>query len=303
LVVDFDSATRGRIRRLLEAHNVSYRTSDETGWNYDTDLLEDLRISLCDLYGTDALLGRKAERVPGFVERATGEQVLDGLELFEAPNGATFASQLNEILTEEDSRWRMLAGEMMLLDEAFDRSRLAARADLSIAQAEFSGASAELRKARNRLVDGDARDAVHLAGSSLESVMMALLDADRGKAGKLLQSLGREGFFDGLPKELRQPFIREVMEALPWMRNELGAHGQGGTEIDIPTPFGELATDLASAFCYFLISLKLEGEGRATPDPAPPSQGATSQDPQEPYGAREELDFSLATSPEDEIPF
>lgn len=303
MVVDLDHAMRGRLRRLLESHNVSYRTSDETGWNYDTDLLEDLRAALCDLYGTDSLLGKKAENVQRFVERAAGEQVLDAVELFEAPNASAFSSQLNDILSEEDSRWRMLAGEMILLDEAFDRSRLAARADLSIAQAGFTGASAELHRARIRLVDRDARGAVHLAGSALESVMMGLLEADRGKAGKLLQNLGRAGYFDGLPKELRQPFIREVMEALPWMRNELGGHGQGGTEIELSPPFGELAADLASAFCHFLISLKLESERAEAPTaPSGDPEEASLRDSQDVYGASEESDFSFSTGPDD-IPF
>lgn len=226
LQVQFDKSARGRIRRLVLGHNESYRTTDETGWSYDTDTLDDLATALCDLYGTDDLPGNgEGSDVTVLVDKAPGHCVLDALELFQPPMRERFVADLNQILSEEEAPWRMLDGEMVLLDETFARSELAARADLSIRRAGFSGVSAELRRARNHLADGDGRGAVHRAGSALESVMMALLDADRAKAAKLMQDLNRNGYFDGLPKELRERFLKQVLGALPWMRNELGGHG------------------------------------------------------------------------------
>jgi hypothetical protein len=205
-----------------------------------------------------------------------------------------FVADLNQILSEEEAPWRMLDGEMVLLDETFARSELAARADLSIRRAGFSGVSAELRRARNHLADGDGRGAVHRAGSALESVMMALLDADRAKAAKLMQDLNRNGYFDGLPKELRERFLKQVLGALPWMRNELGGHGQGETPVEVPLAYAQLATDLAASFCHFLIELKLARDGEPQVEVAESASIRNNTDT---------VDFSLAGSADDDIPF
>lgn len=230
LEVSISGVVRGRISRLFRRHAQTYSETDETGWRYDTDTLEDLGRELRDLYGTDHLPGDEESRgFAVFVEDAPPECIFDAVELFVSPmqDSASFVGELNTILAEEDMPWRMLDGEMVLLDETFARSQLAARADESIRQSGFDGANLELRRARNNVVDGDGRGAVHRAGSAFESVMMALLDVDCGKGAELLQDLNRDGYFDDLPVDRRQPFIRQVLQGLPWMRNELGGHGQG----------------------------------------------------------------------------
>lgn len=295
LQVQLDESARGRIRRLIVGHNESYRTTDETGWSYDTDTLEDLATALCDLYGTDDLPGNgKGSDVTVLIDKAPGHCVLDALELFQPPMRERFVADLNQILSEEEAPWRMLDGEMVLLDETFARSELAARADLSIRRAGFSGVSAELRRARNHLADGDGRGAVHRAGSALESVMMALLDVDRAKAAKLMQDLNRNGYFDGLPKELRERFLKQVLGALPWMRNELGGHGQGEMPVEVPLPYAQLATDLAASFCHFLIELKLARDGEPQVEAVEPAPIENNTDA---------VNFSLAGSADDDIPF
>jgi hypothetical protein len=188
-------------KRLFRKHNQDYRATDETGWNYETDTLEDLAGELRDLYGADHLPGDgEAEGFSVFVDDAPSECVFDALELFAGMQSeSAFVTDLNAVLAEEEMPWRMLNGEMVLLDDTFARSQIAARADQSIRQSGFDGANLELRRARNHVVDGDGRGAVHRAGSAFESVMMALLDAQRGKGAKLLQTLNREGYFDDLP--------------------------------------------------------------------------------------------------------
>ena len=95
---------------------------------------------------------------------------------------------------------------------------------------------------------------------------MALLGRDEGTAKKLLQDLNKEGYFDGLPVKLRERFIQSVMQALPWMRNSLGAHGQGVEAVEVPHTYAELATDLAAAFNHFLIALDLDGKQSPSSD-------------------------------------
>lgn len=294
---------RGRIGRLLEKHNESYRATTSSGWNYDTDVLEDLVSTLCDLYGTNVLPGG-SNGIKSYLERAPAERVFDAVELYEAPDENGFRAGLNQLLAEEGAKWRMLDGEMVLLDEAFARDELANRADGSLQQAGFSGAGAELRHARNRLVDGDGRGAIHQAGTAFESVAMAILGRDHGKAAKLLQDLNRDGSFDGLPTKLRERFVREVLEAMPWMRNHLGGHGQGENEVDIPLPYAQLAIDISAAFSHFLIQLKLDQDGAVaeaaedTTDHSDASHGTPVA-----ADAFEFSDFSTTTGGEDDIPF
>ena len=290
---------RGRINRLFLRFDLPYSTTDETGWNHQTSLLEDLERGLCDLYGSNRL--PEGGGIHSFVRSGPAERVFDAVELYSSivAEGSALAAGLNVILDEEEVPWRMLGGEMVLLDQAFARSSLAARADESIGISGFDGARLELRRSRHHLADGDGRAAVHRAGSAFESVMMALLEADRGKGAKLLQKLNQDGYFKDLPVRLRQPFIREVLESLPWMRNELGGHGQGEGEVEVPRPYAQLATDLAASFCHFLISLKLEQEGKAltsTPSDDSPELVAIPDE-------AAATDFSFSSGPEDDIPF
>jgi hypothetical protein len=297
----------GRIRRLFEQCNRTYTDVLDNGWNYDTDTLADLAEELRDLYGADRLPGSDPKfSIGGFIADAPVECVFDALELFAANEAAGgFAIGLNKILAEEEVSWRMLDGQMFLLDDTFARSELAGRADQSLRQAGFSGASAELRRARHRLSDDDGRSAVHSAGSAFESVAMALLDTDRGGAKKLLQKLSAEGYFNAVPPELRERFIREVLMTLPWMRNELGGHGQGQGTVEVPLPYAQLATDLAASFCHFLIALKFQrdGEPETVDAESPASEAVTGAlrlavDTSDFEGAA-----AAAGSPEDDIPF
>jgi hypothetical protein len=141
---------RGRIRRLFERYNRSYTAVTEQNWNYETDTLEDLGGELRDLYGADHLPGDGLHgfSIVGFIADAPAECIFDALEFFAAREEALgFAAALNEVLAEEEAAWRMLDSEMVLLDDAFARSELAARADDSIRRAGFAGALSELRAA------------------------------------------------------------------------------------------------------------------------------------------------------------
>lgn len=303
LALRLGSTVRGRVRRLLERYSRSYVKTTERNWNYETDTLQDLAGELRDLYGADHLPGDGPQglSIRDYVADAPAECVFDALELFAAHEEALgFAAELNEVLAEEEVPWRLLDGTMVLLDDTFARSELAGRADSSFRQAGFSGASAELRRARHHVTDGDGRGAVHRAGSAYESVAMALLGKDRGTAAKLLQDLSRDGFFDGLPVKLRERFVREVLEALPWMRNNLGGHGQGEIEAEVPAPYAQLAVDLSASLSNFLITLKLDREGASPPIPGDDADAHVSAVASEPADL---ADFSSAAGSEDDIPF
>ncbi len=262
LQVELGSAARGRIRRLLDRYNSRFRTTDETGWNYESSDLDELADELLDVYGSTGLPGGGLG-LSGFYENAPAANLFDAVELFwgRLSDPSAFLRELNDVLCEEDSPWRLLGGEFVLLDNAFARDELATRADTSLQATGFAGALVELRNARGDIVDGDGRGAVHNAGSALESVVKALLGRQDGTGRKLLQDVRRAGYLDALPVALRDRFTREVLEPLVWMRNNLGGHGQGEELVEVSRPYAELAIDLASAYGHFFVSLKLEQEG------------------------------------------
>lgn len=300
LKFEVDTPTRGRIRRLMDRHDFTYSRQMDNGWNYDTSALEDLADNLRDLYGRDTLPSRTGTSLRALLEDGFEPYIFDALELYpgQLQPGSTFARELNQVLQEEGVPWLMIDGEMVQLDGEFAREQMALRAESSLGAAGFEGAAQELRTARNDIVDGDHRGAIHNAGKAHESVMKALLSQDHGAAKKLVQDLSHAGFFDGLPTHLREPFVKQVVGALPWMRNHLGDHGQGEKTVDVPRPYAELAVDLAAAYVHLLITLKVSLDG-SEQEPARPSGDFSPQPlPSEP-------DFSLPPpgNSEDDIPF
>lgn len=306
LNIDLDQTTRGRIHLLLDRHVEVYTATDHTNFNYETSTLEDLIEVLFGVYGSRQLPHARDDRdMDSFIEEAGGEHVFDAVELFVKPmkNGGGFASELNDILAEQDVPWRMLSDQMVLLDAEFARDEMAARGDGALRAAGFDGALAELRRARDRLVDGDERGAIHNAGSSLEGVVMALLQRDEGTAKRLLQDLNREGYFDGLPTKLRERFIQQVLMSLPWMRNALGGHGQGKDAVEVPRAYGELAIDLAAALGHFLVTLKFERGARPL-ERVEQLEAPTGSDFSPQGGSPDNWDFIPAAAGSDEdIPF
>lgn len=287
--------TRARIHRLLQNHNSSFRIQPDPGdsWTVDTDCVSEVASSLLDVYGLETLPGNESGPDHGcshfqtFLRWADGEYVLDTLELFlgcvhEEP---AFVSALNELLIEEDSSWRMLGQEMVVLDGVFVHEQVVARAyEMSKANG-FEGAAHEMQLAQNDLIDHDDRGAIHNAGSSFESVVKALVGKESGNIRMLLLDLKEQGYFADVPDEHVDGFVENVLQALPWLRNRFGGHGQGRFKRALPPPYARLAVSLAASLNQFLIELELERTGRQ-PEGPPPADFVFT-----PFGADEDIPF------------
>ena len=267
LQVDLAERLRVRIWRLLQRFNESFYVERGNGWNDQTDTLSDLHGELLDVYGRERLLDGGVSSLEGLVRRGPGEEVLDVVELFVGEvgdSGKGVERAANEIFSEEDSNLRLVAGEFVVLDSVFVHEQLVGHAREVISNAGFEGAAHELREASSHISDGEAASAIHSAGKAFESVMKAVLDREDGTAKQLVEALGAEGFFDGLPSRHRQGFVQNILvEPLPWMRNRLGGHGQGRDRIDIPIAYARLALGFAASLGEFLVALQME---RETPD-------------------------------------
>lgn len=266
---------RGRLLRTLRAHNETWHEVDDTNWNYETDVLSELPNRLLDVSGADELsVDGKVVDVDAFVRGAPAVDVCDVVELFVADmhTAASASGAINDVFSQEDSPLRLLEGEIVKLDGGLLAS-MADEAHALMASTSFDGALRELRDARDDLMDGDVQGAVHEAGKSFESVAMGLMDVTSKGGSDLVGLLREAGYFSALPDEAVTAFCKQVMHAVPAMRNKLGGHGQGRDIVDLPLPYGKLAVHLGAAFNLFLLELAIErGDVRVDrePDPAVP---------------------------------
>jgi hypothetical protein len=276
LRVEFADTLRVRIWRLMGRYEDSYV---EDG-SY-TSHLERLEEDLLDAYGSAYLLverpdgSRTSESFENWFRYGPDFGVLDAVEGYQRhiPEGwETFRSELNSILSEEEATWRLLDSEFVLLDSVFVHENIVARSQSALHSVRFSGAAQEMLNAQNALVDGDGRAVVHNAGKSFESVMKAALDKDHLSAQQLTDALIEEGFFDGLPEDQRGGFAKQVVGALPWLRNRLGGHGQGREPRPVSEPYARLALGLAAVFNEFIVTLAIERDGSLVQAESPSSR-------------------------------
>ena len=288
-------------------HNESFSYTPDPGdnWTRTTDFFEQVHDALLDISGESNLnVAGESMSLEGWIAHGPDLGVLDAIELFYLQLGdekrPPFTTDLNRLLGEEDASWRMLDGQFILLDSVFVHEQVVASSQQTLHAVRFEGAAQEMLAGQHDLADQDARGAVHNAGKSFESAMKAALDRDDHLAAKLLiDALLAEGFFDGLPEELRGGFASQVMLALPWMRNHLGGHGQGREEQSLPEPYARLALGLAAAVNEFIVALAIERDASLVKvtDQRPPSAATVTID---------ESDFMpapMAGAGDDDIPF
>ena len=282
LDAQLDPRLRGRIWRLMGNFNESYSYEPEPGshWTERTDHFDQVCGTLLDISGESVLnVGGTRVDVEEWVKDGPALGVLDAVEFFyleiDEAQRPSFSTDLNRVLGEEDASWRLLDGQFILLSDVFVHEQIVASSQQALHSVRFEGASQEMLDAQHDLVDKDTRGAVHSAGKSFESAMKAALDReDHMAAKKLIETLLAEGFFDGVPDKLRGGFVGQVMLALPWLRNNLGGHGQGKGTQPLPEPYARLAVGLAAVFNEFIVGLAIERDSSLIkPSEESPSSG------------------------------
>jgi len=275
LKVELEDTLRVRIWRLMDRYNGSFQ---EEG-SY-TSSLEQLEVDLLDAYGARRLEieqpdgSHTSEGFESWARYGPAYGLLDALEGYTRHimgSWDTFRSELNNILSEEDSNWRLLDSEFVLLDSVFVHEHIIELSQHTLHSVKFEGAAKEMLNAQSDLVDREGRGAVHNAGSSFESAMKAALGRDDLTASGLTQALTDAGFFDGLPENLRGGFAKQVLASLPWMRNKLGGHGQGRDHQPVPEPYARLALGLAAVLNEFIVTLAIERDGSLAQESVEPS--------------------------------
>ena len=109
--------------------------------------------------------------------------------------------------------------------------------------------------------------------------MKVLTGLEHANADRLIEEMLARGDFDDLPEGERAGFAQQVLKALPFLRNNLGGHGQGTAVVNIPMAYGQLTVQLAAAYHNFLICKHLE----RSPLPLPPETESRDPDDEIPF--------------------
>lgn len=179
-------------------------------------------------------------------------------EFLGTQDGQAYRKKINEILESHRCPWRLQDGQFFKLDSDFIGAELAVGAHEALVSNNFEGAAEEYAKARQELSTGNVKDAIADACKSVESVLKVLTGEKHINSDKLLQKFMEMGFLNDLPEEVRGGVVRQVLTAVPFLRNKLGGHGQGAFVINVPVVYGELAVQLAAAVHNFLIAKHIE---------------------------------------------
>ncbi len=284
LKVALVTRTRKRLWSVLSMHDCQtyYHPNPGDSWTENSTWLDDLAGDLKLCHGWDELTvpvkdghGGVVKTLQDFVIGCYASQVFDLVEIAYRSLGTeerwNLQREINDVLETEDVPWRLSDGELIQLDTHF-LTLLTDSAEQGMRVHGFEGALQEFKEARNDLIAGDTKGAVHNACKSMESILQTILKKPDENADRLLKALSDSGFLNDLPENRREGFRQQTMKTLPSMRNAYGGHGQGETPVEIPRVYGDLAVNLAAAFNHFLISKHVA----SLPPPVPPAPPVVS---------------------------
>jgi hypothetical protein len=266
LIVSFTKPLRTSIVKILS------RFSVWGGWNEGENFTFDGAVtSLLTFYGKEQLeaFDDKDKRVPtyfeGFVKGGYPSEVLDAIEAWfdQSPNrGSECERELNECFAMNHSAWRIVAGQVMLIDSEYMHAEVRLRTLRLLREGDATGALDEFQSAISDLQAGETKDAVVKAHKSIESVMKtALGTSEHLTFGKLLEQLLKCGLIPIYYQEFLVHFEKLALGAVKERNRPGTGHGQGNVTIDVPRSLAEFVVNLAGAINLFIIERWLESKG------------------------------------------
>jgi ketosteroid isomerase-like protein len=168
-----------------------------------------------------------------------------------------FRMAVNNVLRDNDVPWIITDGVMIKIDarqfeQDMKRKALEQLHELTDSTPVFQSAYDELIKAVEFLEKGNYAEAVTNAGKSYESLMKIICRVDKGNADKLTKQIIDDTHID-LPDGISaEGFRQNVLMALPYVRNNVGAHGSGMSTTELSRPLANLAVNLAAALDTYL---------------------------------------------------
>lgn len=264
LHISFNTKCRFAIERILEQYS-DWGSYD----NVDNLTFEGAQNDLITFYGEPSLKAYNNEDKYGPVSTVS-QVILSGrpahvLDIIEAwfyqnPKKASECEkELNDIFVIHDSPWRVINGQVILIDSEYLHREVRAKAIRLLEECEISGALEEYQEAIGDLTSGETKDAVAKAHKSVESVMKAVLETEEHlRFGQLLSELIKSKiiptYYEDFLKHFEQLALGVVKE-----RNLPGrGHGQGKKATQVSPSLAEFAVNLAGSINLFIIKHWIE---------------------------------------------
>ena len=290
---------RNRIWSTLTDYNQSFRYQPDPNdnWTDNSDYFEQTEKALQRVLGQPTLRVKDIETnaweqtdLEGMLKRGYPSSVFDVVEMFyrqlsafEAERSlASFQRDLNEALSAYDSCWRLADGRFFPIETDFLVQEVIKRADSLLKTHEFEGAFDEFREAREELLDGNTKDAIHKSFKSFESCLKTIVNKHHGDVTDLLTDLRQQGYLDDVPEPVAKALCNQVLRSVAVLRNQLGGHGQGSTIVSVPRSYAALAVQMAGALNIFLVQ-QYVGRTPATPILAQPNANTALEDDDVPF--------------------
>lgn len=264
---------RTRIWLLLGNHNETFWGTTDTGFNYQTSILEGLPSKIKAELGYDLLAfpeeggEAKPSNLESFILRGNYPPYLfDTLELFceslRDENKNLFQRLLNEIMDEGNLPWRIADGKIFPVDSVYIEEEIIRKAYTLLHEVKFQGALQEFEKARADIANNDYEGAIQNANLAVESTIKGILKIERAKPGELFRKLIDSGIVPQYYSGFLKAFEENILRCVAIIRNEeLGVgHGQGAKINRIPPALAEIAVNLSGVLIKFLIERHLEGQ-------------------------------------------
>jgi len=263
LPLTFSKAVRVSIGRILNRSSVWGGFDGEYNQTF-----EQAEEALKTFYGLETLhaFGANDKRVPAdfeqMVVRGYPSEVLDGIEAWfdqKPREGDECESELNDLFAMNQSPWRIVNGESILVDSAYLYQEVQARTVRLLKEGHAFGALDEFQSAIQDFQTGEHKDAIVKAHKSVESVMkVALQTSEHLTFGQLLSQLIGSGIIPEYYEEFLKHFEKVALGAVKERNLPARGHGQGAAIVQVPRPLAEFAVNLAGSINLFIIECWLD---------------------------------------------
>ena len=263
LHVSFPIECRRSMERILRKY------SDWGGWdNVDNLTFEGATEDLLTFYGQDKLraFDKSDKRVPASISQVIisdyPAHVLDVIEAWFYQNpkqSRECEKELNDILTINQSSWRIVNGEAMLVDSDYLHQEVRAKTIHLLKECKAAGALEEYQDAINDLTNGETKDAVVKAHKSVESVMKTVLETkEHLRYGQLLTRLVKSDIIPQYYEDFLKHFEQLALGAVKERNLPARGHGQGRETTIVPHCLAEFTVNLAGTINVFIIKHWIE---------------------------------------------
>lgn len=264
LALELPDRLRKRIWKLLASYNdaVGVQRDPNDRWIDNSDVATELLPKLEQLYGMDSLTvsgatGENQIDLQYFVLTCAAPYVFDVVELWwddlSPDRQHPLQQELNIVFEEEQSPWVFCDRHFFQIDSKFLHEKVVAQTQELLTVNGYSGALQEFVEARNDFVSEDYKGTILNSCKAFESVMKLILGRNGGHAGDLIGRLNKAGILDDLPANLRADFEKKVLQSVPFLRNTLAGHGQGGEVVSVSRELAELCLHLGGAMIQYCI--------------------------------------------------